>query len=75
MRAFLVALKDDDLNQVVRYTSTKGKPFENTLWHLLLHVVNHGTQHRSEAAILLTEYGASPGDLDFILFLREQYDK
>jgi hypothetical protein len=28
-------------------------------------------QHRSEAAHMLTEYGQSPGDIDFTLFLRE----
>jgi uncharacterized damage-inducible protein DinB len=42
------------------------------VWHCLLHVVNHGTQHRSEAAALLTEYGSSPGDLDVTMFLNEQ---
>lgn len=72
MRAFLAGLKDEDLHRIVRYNSTKGKPFENILWHLLVHVVNHGTQHRSEAAMLLTDLGASPGDLDMILFFREQ---
>jgi uncharacterized damage-inducible protein DinB len=39
-----------------------------TLWHTLVHVVNHGTQHRSEAAVLLTIMGRSPGDLDLIDF-------
>lgn len=38
------------------------------LWQMMVHVVNHETQHRSEAAVLLTELGTSPGDLDLIDF-------
>jgi uncharacterized damage-inducible protein DinB len=71
LSAFVASLTDEDLHRTVRYKTTKGAPMENILWHLMAHVVNHGTQHRSEAAMLLTGYGHSPGDLDLIVFFRE----
>jgi len=36
------------------------------VWQMLVHVVNHGTQHRSEAAALMTAEGHSPGELDLV---------
>lgn len=69
---FIADLSDADLQRPVQYATTKGQPKQNVLWQMMAHVVNHGTQHRSEAAMLLTGYGYSPGDLDFIVFLREQ---
>jgi uncharacterized damage-inducible protein DinB len=73
MRDYLARLTDDDLTDYVRYTTDEGEKRERVLWHCLLHVVNHGTQHRSEAAAILTGYGYSPGGLDFTLFLNEQH--
>lgn len=71
MRGYLASLGDAALAAKVQYRTTKGVPQENILWHLLAHVVNHGTQFRGEAAVALTESGRSPGDLDLLAFLRE----
>jgi uncharacterized damage-inducible protein DinB len=38
---------------------------------MLQHLANHGTQHRSEAALLLTQAGRSPGELDLIFFAED----
>ncbi|MBI4304703.1 MAG: DinB family protein [Chloroflexi bacterium] len=70
MRSYVGGLTDADLERLVTYRSTEGVEYRAVLWKILAHVVNHGTQHRSEAAVRLTELGASPGDLDFIMLAR-----
>ena len=71
MRTYLAGLSDEDLNGHLRYTADNGEMRDRLLWHCLVHVVNHGTQHRSEAAALLTGFDCSPGDLDFTVFLNQ----
>jgi len=69
---FIESVPEEKLQSYFDYRTTKGQPMRNILWQVMLHVVNHGTQHRSEAAALLTDCGHSPGDIDLIVFLREQ---
>ncbi|MFI5226253.1 MAG: DinB family protein [Candidatus Limnocylindrales bacterium] len=59
---YLAGLTDGDLER-----DLDGIP----LWQTMAHLVNHGTQHRSEAAALLTSFGRSPGDLDLIDFAEQ----
>ena len=71
VRAYLDGLSEQDLLRRVRYTTGKGVTYETVLWQIFAHLFNHATQHRSEAAEVLTEYGCSPGDLDLIWYLRQ----
>jgi uncharacterized damage-inducible protein DinB len=68
---FVESLTDEKLNGTFQYNDTRGVPHEQVLWKAMAHVVNHGTQHRAEAAAMLTDFGCSPGDVDMIYFLDE----
>jgi uncharacterized damage-inducible protein DinB len=67
---FVNEIREERLNSTFDYRNTSGTPFTKVLWHVMAHVVNHGTQHRTEAAAMLTEFGHSPGDIDLVLFVR-----
>ncbi len=66
---FVNNVSEERLNSTFDYTNTSGKPFTRILWQAMAHVVNHGTQHRTEAAAMLTDLGHSPGDIDLIFFV------
>jgi len=71
-QAFVAAVTEPDLQRVVEYRNTEGEPCAYPLWQQMLHQVNHGTQHRSEVAMVLTRLDHSPGLLDFLYFIDVQ---
>lgn len=68
--AFVRSLADRELAGRVTYTWPRARARRRPLWHIILHVVNHATQHRSELAVFLTTKGLSPRNLDFLDFIR-----
>lgn len=70
--AFLARLAPEDLEQVVSYQNFAGETWRYPLWQALMHQANHAQQHRSEAALLSTRAGSSPGSLDLLVFEDER---
>lgn len=68
-KVFVASLDDAALAHVIAYTNTDGQRWAYPLWQQMVHQVNHATQHRSEAAVMLTQLGFSPGWLDFLYFM------
>ncbi|MDE3095484.1 MAG: DinB family protein [Chloroflexota bacterium] len=64
LRLFVDSLGEQDVEGVLEHRAG-GKTRRWALWQLMMHVVNHGTQHRAETALSLTALGSSPGDLDY----------
>ena len=64
MRAWLASLTDADLD-----APPVREEDRLPLWHFVMHLISHGIQQFSEAAVLLTRAGHSPGDIGFLEFV------
>ena len=64
MRTWLASLADADLDAPPVRDEDR-----QPLWHYVMHLYSHGLQQFSEAAVLLTRAGRSPGDIGFLEFV------
>lgn len=69
-KTWAAPLTDQDALAKIAYRDTKGNPWEQPLWQILLHVVNHGTHHRGQVSGFLRAMGHTPPPLDLIAFYR-----
>ncbi|MGJ3241298.1 MAG: DinB family protein [Anaerolineae bacterium] len=68
-RTYLSALSDDDLTRTFEAHATSGR-FTHTIGTMLLHLVNHGTDHRAQMLRLIGDYGGQTFEQDLIYYLR-----
>jgi uncharacterized damage-inducible protein DinB len=62
---YLESLSDAQLTAKATAVMPHGVVQSVMIWHLLVHMLYHSAQHRSESASILTRQGQSPSFIDF----------
>lgn len=68
MRDYLARLRDDMLFEK---PIAEGEDKDLVLWQVLLHVVNHGTDHRAQLLRLLSDLGVKTASQDYVFYAYE----
>lgn len=68
MRRYLMGLDQAAIDETIRYKTSSGDEFARTRLTLLTQLLFHSMQHRSEIAQMLTEFGYSPGNIDYTVY-------
>ena len=67
---YVSGLSETDLATKAEFGAVQdGQKRQVERWRILLHIINHGTEHRTELGHYLTETGNSPGELNFMYYL------
>ena len=67
---YLSSLSDEAAMAHLSYVDLKGRQWQQALWQIVLHVVNHGTHHRGAVSGFIRSMGHTPPVLDLIAFYR-----
>ncbi len=60
----------ENFNRVLQYRNYVGDYYENNVEHIMMHLVNHGSYHRGQLALLMRQKGFEPINTDFITYDR-----
>jgi uncharacterized damage-inducible protein DinB len=63
-------LTDETAAADLHYRDIRGNQWSQPLWQVVMHVVNHGTHHRGQAAGFLRSMGAAPPPIDMTVYYR-----
>lgn len=66
----LAQLNHEELERTVRYQTTSGVWYDNTLEEIITHLFGHGTYHRGQIALLVRQLGGESAVTDFIVWAR-----
>ena len=66
---FLSKISDESLVEPVEYQNFKGETWEYQLWQMIHQMVSHSTYHRGQVMTMVRQLGATPVELDFLVFI------
>jgi uncharacterized damage-inducible protein DinB len=70
-KTWAAGFTDQQVLRQFAYIDTKGRPWEQPMWQLILHVVNHGTHHRGQVSGFLRTLGHTPPPTDLHYYYRQ----
>jgi uncharacterized damage-inducible protein DinB len=62
--------ENENFDRVLKYRNYVGDYFENNVQQIMIHLVNHGSYHRGQVAMLLRQKGFEPINTDYITYDR-----
>ena len=60
----------ENFDRVLKYRNYVGDYFESNVQQIMIHLVNHGSYHRGQVAMLLRQKGFEPINTDYITYDR-----
>ncbi len=78
LRDYIGSLTEDQVEQVMSLLDPQDgewRTWQRPAWQMFLSVGSHAMAHRAEAAMLLTELGASPGEIDYSMWCWRRHEE
>jgi uncharacterized damage-inducible protein DinB len=62
------ALSDEAVDSILKYVNLQGNHYQQPVWKLVLHVVNHASYHRGQVTTLLRQLNHIPAVTDLAAY-------
>jgi len=70
-KQWTAGLTEEQISAPLAYTDMSGRHWNQPVWQLVLHVVNHATHHRGQVSGFLRTMGHVPPSIDLVYYYRE----
>lgn len=67
---YLSEVSSEEFEREIKFITSKGDAFTQSISDTLVHVINHGNYHRGQIAKLLRQKNIDPPITDYIIYLR-----